>query len=212
MFLYLSKLLPLFIYPLGLACLLLLRVAVIRRRRWQLVLILCIFAMLWLGGNRLVSMAITRSLEGHYPPLTEIPHAPVIVVLGGGARPAGYPRLTAELNEASDRLLYAARLYPQGAAPRILLSGSHAAWLGSEEISEAETMAQVLEIMAVPRGALWLEDSSRNTYENADETRKLLATEGIEEVILVTSAMHMPRAVPLFERQGLRGDRRPISW
>jgi len=71
-------------------------------------------------------------------------------------------------------------------------------------VDEAEAMAQVIELMGVPRSALWLEDGSRNTYENAGETRRLLAERGITEIILVTSAMHMPRSVRLFERQGLR--------
>lgn len=203
-FFFLSKFLPLFVYPLGLACLLLALIVLVRRRRWQLAFTIVAFALLWLGGNRIISMAAVRSLEWRHLPPAGLPHAPVIVVLGGGSRSADYPRPTAEVNEAGDRLLYAAWLYRQGAAPRILLSGSHAPLLGSEVVPEAETMAQVLDMIGVPREALWLEDRSRNTYENADETRALLAEEGIDEIILVTSALHMPRSVRLFEHQGLR--------
>lgn len=203
-FFFLSKFLPLFVYPLGLACLLLALIVLVPRRRWQLAFAVVAFALLWLGGNRLVSMAIVRSLEWRYLPPGELPQAPVIVVLGGGARSASYPRPTAELNEAGDRMLYAAWLYKQGAAPHLLLSGSYAPLLNSETVPEAETMAQVLEMVGVPREALWLEEKSRNTYENADETRTLLAERGIDEIILVTSALHMPRSVRLFERQGLR--------
>lgn len=204
MFLFLSKFLPPLVYPLGLACLALAVALICRRRRGQAALIIVCIALLWLGGNRLVGMAITRSLEGRYPPLAQTPRAPVIIVLGGGSRSPDFPRPTAELNEAGDRLLYAAWLYKQGAAPHLLLSGGRAAWLGSGRVDEAEAMAQVIELMGVPRSALWLEDGSRNTYENAGETRRLLAERGITEIILVTSAMHMPRSVRLFERQGLR--------
>jgi uncharacterized SAM-binding protein YcdF (DUF218 family) len=203
-FLFLSKLLPPLVYPLGLACLALAVALICRGRRGQATLIIFSIVLLWLGGNRLISMAIVRSLEAGYLPLTSIPRAPVIVVLGGGSRSPDFPRPTAEINEAGDRLLYAAWLYKQGAAPHLLLSGGRAAWLGSGRVDEAEVMAQVLEMMGVPRAALWLEDGSRNTYENADATRRLLAERGISEIILVTSATHMPRSVRLFERQGLR--------
>jgi len=203
-FLFLSKLLPPLVYPLGLACLALAVALICRGRRGQVTLIIFSIVLLWLGGNRLIGMAIVRSLEAGYPPLTQTPRAPVIVVLGGGSRSPDFPRPTAELNEAGDRLLYAAWLYKQGAAPHLLLSGGRAAWLGSGRVDEAEVMAQILEMMGVPRAALWLEDGSRNTYENADATRRLLAERGISEIILVTSATHMPRSVRLFERQGLR--------
>jgi uncharacterized SAM-binding protein YcdF (DUF218 family) len=203
-FLFLSKFLPPLVYPLGLACLALAVALACRGRRGQVTLIVLSIALLWLGGNRLIGMAIMRSLESRYPPLAQTPRAPVIVVLGGGSRSPDFPRPTAELNEAGDRLLYAAWLYKQGAAPHLLLSGGRAAWLGSGRVDEAEAMAQALEMMGVPRTALWLEDGSRNTHENAGETRRLLAERGITEVILVTSAMHMPRSVRLFERQGLR--------
>jgi uncharacterized SAM-binding protein YcdF (DUF218 family) len=63
-------------------------------------------------------------------------------------------------------------------------------------------MAEVLEFMGVPREAILEESRSRNTFENAVETRRLLAREGIDRVLLVTSALHMPRAVALFRCAG----------
>lgn len=203
MFVYLSKLLPLLIYPLGLACLLLGGALVLRRRRsWSLYLVAAAFLLLWLCGNRLVSMSLVRSLEWQYLPPAELPRAEVIVVLGGGTRSQVYPRPIHEIGEAGDRLLYAAYLYHQGVAPHLLLSGGVVAVDGPALQPEAEAMATLLTLLNVPHDALWLEPRSRNTHENAVETRKLLEPRGINRIVLVTSAMHMPRAVAIFEKQG----------
>jgi uncharacterized SAM-binding protein YcdF (DUF218 family) len=65
-------------------------------------------------------------------------------------------------------------------------------------------MATLLEQLGVPRSAMWLETQSRNTYENALYSQKILQAKGIQRVILVTSAWHMPRAVGVFEHVGLQ--------
>lgn len=203
MFLYLSKLLPLLIYPLSLACLLLVALLVLRRSpRWVLWLGLAAFLLLWLGGNRLVSMALTRPLEWQYLPPAVLPHADVIVLLGGGEMPPAPPQPLAGVNEAGDRMIYAAWLYQQGAAPHVLASGGVVGVDGPALQPGAETMAQLLGIMGVPPAAVWWESRSRNTYENAVETKKLLDPKGIRRIILVTSALHMPRARAIFSKLG----------
>ena len=207
MFLYFSKLLPLLVYPLSLACLLLLLLIALRRRpRWVLGLGLVALLLLWLGGNRLVSMALVRSLEWQYLPPAELPQADAIVLLGGGEEPASWPQPLPGINDAGDRVIYAASLYQQGAAPRVIASGGVVGVDGPAEQPGAEAMRDLLQLMGVPPEAITLEGRSRNTYENAVETRKLLAaedrqTEG-ERILLVTSAMHMPRSQAIFARQG----------
>ena len=208
MFFYLSKLLPLFVYPLGLACVLLgLALLIQRNPRWQTRLIAITLALLWLGGNRIVAMAIVRSLEWRYAPPngqpTRIPHGDVIVVLGGATRAPDYPRPMTELNEAGDRVIYAAQLYADGAAPYILVSGGNAPWVSpTDGPAEAEVIADLLNLMGVPDDAIWLETASRNTYENALYSFDLLAETDVETLILVTSAFHMPRAHAIFEKNG----------
>ena len=203
MFLYLSKLLPLFIFPLSLACLLLAALLVLRKRpRLVLWLGLAAFLLLWLGGNRLVSMALLRSLEWQYLPSDVTPNADVIVLLGGGELPSTPPQPLAGVNDDGDRIIYAAWLYQQGAAPHVLASGGIVGVDGPALQAGADAMAQLLNIMGVPPAALWLEPRSRNTYENAVETKKLLDARGIRRIILVTSALHMPRASAIFRKQG----------
>ena len=156
---------------------------------------------LWLGSTRWIALGMVRSLEWRYLPMTQMPSADAIVLLGGGTESAEYPRQTVELNSSGDRVLYAAWLYKQGKAPHILLSGGLIDWLDTGS-TPAEDMAVILDMMGVPKEALWLESTSRNTYENAVNSRKLLNEKGINRIILVTSALHMPRSVDLFKHQG----------
>ncbi len=203
MFLYLSKLLPLFVFPLGFACVTLIVTLILwRRRRWALLGVIVALLVLWIGGNRIVSMALAQSLERRYPPLTSQIEADVIVVLGGATRPQSYPRPIHEMNEAGDRLLYALHLYQQGVAPKLLLSGGGAAYGEWDRPAEAETMAAILMTMGMPSEDLWLETASRNTHENAVESLNFLNEQEVERIVLVTSASHMRRSVAVFERQG----------
>ena len=95
---------------------------------------------LFLAGNRWVSTSLARSLEWRYPPLPAGQQAPVIIVLAGGTEPLEPPRQTVELNGAGDRVLYAAHLYRQGAAPLLLLCGGDIPWMDTSAASPAEDM------------------------------------------------------------------------
>ena len=117
---------------------------------------------------------------GSDPP-EEMPTVDVIVVLGGAVGGPEPPRITLDLSDAADRVLHTSRLYRADKAPVILISGGSIPWLGSE-IPEAD---------------------SRNTYENAVLTRQVLAEHGLQRVLLVTSALHMPRALATFKSAGI---------
>ncbi len=213
MFIFLSKLLPLFAYPLGLACLLLcVALLVAYNRKTSLILTGTALAILWLCSTTGFSNLLARSLELKYLPPKEVPSAEVMVVLGGGTEPAVYPRTTVELNGAGDRVLYAAQLYKEGKATHILLSGGDIEWLDEGSTTPAEDMQTILIELGVPQDALWLETESKNTYENALYAKKFLDEKGINKILLITSAMHMPRAVALFEKQGFEVLSLPVDF
>lgn len=204
MLVFLSKLVPLFVYPLGLACIFLAAALLVKRRPgWVRFSTAAALAILWLGGNNWVSISLTKSLEWRYLPSEDLPEAEAIVVLGGGTASPDYPRQIVEIGGAGDRVIYAGWLYHQGAAPNLLLTGGNISWMGYRGETPAEEMASILMMLGVPQDAVWLETESRNTYENALYSQEMLALKGIDKIILVTSAQHMPRAVGLFEKQGL---------
>jgi uncharacterized SAM-binding protein YcdF (DUF218 family) len=81
-FVFLSKLLPQFIYPLGLVVVLIILALVFQRRRtWQTGILLLAIAIVWVGGNSWVSSQLARSLEWQYIPPADLPAADAIVIL-----------------------------------------------------------------------------------------------------------------------------------
>ena len=203
MFLFLSKFLPQFVYPLGFSIILLIgHLYFQKKEKRSSLLVIFAILVLWIGGSDFFSNAITRSLEWRYLPPKEFPQAEAIVLLGGGVNPPIYPRLIPDLNQSGERIVFAAWLYQQKKAPEILVSGAPLPWSGIPT-TEAEAMKRLLLIMGVPEKDILIEDHSKNTYENAVFSRKILAEQGINHVLLVTSALHMPRAVMVFKKQGL---------
>jgi len=201
MFLFLSKFLPIFVYPLSLAAILILLAFVFRKSKWRKRFMIIAILLIWVGGNGWVTGALVKSLEWQYLPVAEIPQADAIVILGGGTQPPQFPRPSPEVGEAGDRVIYGARLYREGKAPLALVTGGRLPWSFEREGS-AQEMAELLTFMGVPEEAILLEGKSTNTYENAVFTREILAPMGINRIILVTSAIHMPRSVAIFEKQG----------
>lgn len=213
MFVFLSKFLPNFVYPVGLTFLLVLLALILRRRpRLQTAILIFIAALILVSGNRWVAYSLARSLEWRYLPLETLPSVEAIVVLGGGTESEQFPRPVVEMNSAGDRVLYAGKLYKDGKAPHLLLSGGNIIWLSGRTTTPAEDMARILDLMEIPRADMWLQTQSRNTYEDALYSSQLLKDKGIRRVLLVTSAQHMPRSVALFEHQGIEVIPAPVDY
>jgi uncharacterized SAM-binding protein YcdF (DUF218 family) len=119
--------------------------------------------------------------------------ADAIVVLGCPVLPDGQasPGLVR-------RVARGVALFRQGVAPLLVLSGG-----GLGGVPEAEIMRCLALAAGVPQAALLVEPRSRNTLENARETARLLAAQGLASVLLVSDRVHLPRAALLFRRAGL---------
>lgn len=124
-----------------------------------------------------------------------------IVVLGGGVTDSKVPVLGgAQLNGAADRLsalVILARRYP---AARVVYAGGNATLAGGPR--EADVTAALLAEMGFASPRLQFERDSRNTHENAVLSRALVQPRAGETWLLVTSALHMPRAMGVFRAQG----------
>jgi uncharacterized SAM-binding protein YcdF (DUF218 family) len=204
MFLFLSKLLPLFLYPLGLVCLLM-AVALImwwRRSRWVPLPVALALLVLLLAGNSWVANSLVQSLEWQQLPPKSLPTADAIVILGGATRPAFPPRPGVDLSDRGDRIFYGAQLYREGKAPLVIPSGGRISWRGGGP-SESADMAEILNVLGVPPTAIVQDPTSLNTHQNAVNVQRIMQERGLRRILLVTSAMHMPRSLRIFQHLGI---------
>jgi uncharacterized SAM-binding protein YcdF (DUF218 family) len=213
MFIFLSKLLPLFFYPLGFSCILLIVALFLMWKRPRLAAIPISLALviLLLSSSAWVSDWLVRSLEFQHLPSGELPKAEAIVVLGGATESQVPPRPWVELRDEGDRVLYAGKLYREGKAPRLILSGGRIEWNRGGNPESAD-MAMLLETMGVPKSAILEDPSSLNTHENAINVKQIMATQNIRQVLLVTSAMHMPRSLKIFRKLGMNAIAAPTDF
>ena len=233
MSIFLSKLLPVFLYPLGLSSLLITiallsllwtsrrsrnvrnpnkSINLFANKQFPVILLSTALAILWLSSNLIFSNWLLRSLEWQYLPTGELPQAEAIVVLGGGTKPRIAPRPWYEVSEAGDRILYGSWLYKQGKAPLLLVSGGRIDWFGEGGNPESEDMAAIAIAMGVPRLAILEDPDSLNTRENAVNTKRILSQKGINKILLVTSALHIPRSMAIFRKLGFEAIAAPTDF
>jgi uncharacterized SAM-binding protein YcdF (DUF218 family) len=172
------------------------------RRRLALVLSITGFVGLWIGSMPLAADALGAMLESRYSALTAdaTPSADAIVLLGGALATAQPPqRPTFILGASSTRIVHAAALFRAGKAKWIVIAAGNRPDHPGDEI-EADAIAQFLGQLGVPDSAIRREKESRTTRENAANVRPILEQLGARRVLLVTSALHMPRALKTFEK------------
>jgi len=197
----LSKILPIFIYPIGLTILIVFLVALIARRRSATLLAILAIAVLWISGTGVFADRLLRPLEEAFPPtpIASSPNADAIVVLGGGTGEVLTATNTVDLGEASARVFHAAQLYKAGKAPLVAVAGGAA----ENEQPEAVAMSQLLIAFGVPEQAILQENQSRNTWQNTLNSKAILQPHNVNRVLLVTSAFHMRRALAVFRAAGI---------
>ena len=157
------------------------------------------FALLCICGNGWVVRAMVRHLEQQHLPPERVTKADCLVVLSGGTLPQVPPRPTIEIDDAGDRVLYGAYLYRQGCAPHIICTGGVGRGSGALHPA-ADDMRGLLEMLGVPNEAVIEETKARNTHEHATNLLPFLQERSFKRVLLVTSAMHMPRSLGVFRR------------
>ena len=131
------------------------------------------------------------------------------MVLGAGIDEKGSLRPTTEPSSYSrNRTTCGVDLYQQGYAPTLVLTGGDGRIFGTGP-QEAVEMKRWAVRLGVPESATMIDTEARNTYEDATGTKRLL---GPASIFLVSSASHLPRAVPAFTKQGFRVTPAPCDY
>jgi len=189
--------------PLGLA-LLAVGVGLLFRRperaagRWLALAALAWLALASVGGPW---RWLARALEERWPPVAatwSAAEAPrFVVVLGGGHHDRRDLPVTSQLTEAATvRLVEGVRWWRALPDARLVLTGT----VDPGRIREPEAMADLAADLGVPREQMILETASLDTDDHARYLQPVL---GREPFLLVTSALHLPRAMLLFQQAGL---------
>lgn len=207
LYIYLSKILPLMVLPIGIVIeLLVIAVFLLwkRKRKPARFFVVAALVVLWISSTPVVANFVLGRLEQQYPAvgLNAIPDSKCIILLGGSLEPVRPPRVEINLLDSADRISKTARLYRAGKGELVIVSGGNQPW-APQLRSEAEETRILLVYWGVDNEAILLDESSRNTRENALNSMGLLRKAKCKKPLLVTSAAHMPRAVGSFTRVGV---------
>lgn len=204
-FFFFSKTLPALLYPLPLA-LILVGVFGARQKKWkQRLPFLLPAALLWVlstPGFLNLATGIWELPLGEREAL-EGKNFDAAVVLGG----LSFPELSdpdyVEFSSRVERLLVPLELYREGRVKKILITSGSGTLLNQTD-READALEAFALRWGVAREDLLVERESRNTFENALFSGKILDAQGLNHLLLVTSAFHMKRSAAIFTRQGFR--------
>lgn len=210
-----SKLGWLLVQPLSLAFILVLTsllAGLMRFRRIQLVASSLSTAILFLTLFTTTGTVLLQTLEQRISkvPITEPPAC--LLVLGGGFEgDVTKVRGNVEVNQAGDRyfeMLRLAREYPKA---RIIVSGGDGSLSGGYE-DDFTIVRRLAEQSGLDPARLIPEPLSRNTYENAVNSRMIMEREGFSVCLMITSAFHMPRALGMMRKAGATVRPWPVDY
>ena len=210
MFFILSKTLGLLLEPLIIPYLFLAIGVIARWRRWRWIMRFSFTTAIALPisfGILPLSSLPLQFLEGRIPH-GEIgkKHIDGIIVLGGftGNGLVAESHNQYGLNASAERFTAAMVLARQLPQTPILFSG-FSGELIQRGWRESDNIRDLIHKLGGLNTTVLYEENSRNTYENAVNSRQVFAAEPGMNWILITSANHMPRAVGSFAAAGWTG-------
>ncbi len=133
-------------------------------------------------------------------------HQPdVVIVLGASTSPAGGP--TPTLRRRVDK---GVRTLEETGAEALLLTGGPA----GRRPAEAEVMRDLARLAGAPEDRILIETEASTTFENARRSADIMRRHGWTRAVVVTDAVHIPRALLAFRGVGVRATGRGarIAW
>jgi uncharacterized SAM-binding protein YcdF (DUF218 family) len=129
--------------------------------------------------------------------------ADTVVILSGGVQTirADGVVLTQLSTASALRVLEAARVYKLIGGRLVIVSGG----IADERLElqpESKQMAEALVAAGVPEANIALDVAARDTYDHPRTTRPILEAHHVRQFVVVTSPMHMRRALAVFRKAG----------
>jgi uncharacterized SAM-binding protein YcdF (DUF218 family) len=216
MFFALSKTVAFLFLPSNLLIILGLAGALLVATRWRragLGILVASTALLAAAGFLPIGSALIHILETRFPAWNDARGAPDGIVILGGAISSKLSRAYGRpvIENDSGRIVALAQLVRAYPDARIVYSGGNADFF-APGVPETEFVRPLLEGFGIPRERVILEGRSRNTAENAAFTKELVNPKRTERWLLVTSAVHMPRAIGCFRQAGFQVEAYPVGW
>ena len=196
---YLHKLLPLIVSPLGLVVFLV--VTGMCLRRWWIITLSCF--VLLLSSLPMTAHFIWQNLEKKYPPkaLSEFGSYDAVVVLSGMLSPFEHSgTLYVEWGDP-DRFFAGIDVLKSGKAPILIFTRGKMPW--SNLPDEGELLKAKAVELGINESQILLSDTVANTADEATAVAQLMKMHQIKRILLITSSFHMPRAKLLFDKQGI---------
>jgi uncharacterized SAM-binding protein YcdF (DUF218 family) len=209
---YLHKILPFFVLPLGVILTFLLVGAFLKRKSF----IWAGIVALLLASSPVVSMFSVELVESAYPERVAaetVPDADAIVVLSSGRKIAPGEAQISEWGDAN-RFFGGVELFKSKKAPRLVFTGGWAPWEPNSR-PEGEVSAEFAMQLGILRESILITKPVLNTAEEAVAVSQLLNQEGKGrpvKILLVTSSYHMERSRRLFELAGLNVIPYPVDF
>ena len=197
---YLHKFLPLIASPLFFILIIILIGTYLKSKKISLFgLLVLIFCSLPIISNKLIFyLEKDYNLQG----MSNIGKADAIVVLSGMIKVIKTNNnLDYEFNDSIDRILSGIDLFKENKAPLLILTNGKLPW--SIGIPEGEYLKNFSIKYGIPEESILLTKNVQNTDQEAKSIKKLLNTNEAN-IILVTSAFHMPRAKKVFEAANIK--------
>jgi len=167
------------------------------------------FAWLLLCSLSLITDPLVKNLESRYPVYNPSPQdssSYYIIILGGGH--AEDPKLPANAQlhvTALGRLIEGIRIHKLLPNSKLVLSG----YSPNNGTSQAAIQYKTALSLGVDEKDMFIQEKPKNTYEEAEEFAKKFGKDN--KIIVVSTATHIPRAVRMFELQGIHAIAAPTN-
>jgi len=209
MFFILSKLFYAFIMPLTWITGCMLASLFVKKRELKKKFLLAAVLMIFFFGNEFIVNEIYLKWEEKPAEFSKIKkHYDVAVILGGVTKPGLEPRDRVYFDRGADRVVHPMFLYNEGKIDKFIASGGTGRLIYAK-YTEGPSLALALKTFGVDPNDIIIEDKSRNTRENAVFSKRIidsLWTSKKPNILIVTSAVHMPRAKRCFLKLNLKFD------